>query len=339
MADVINSVFFKDLNPSIADTHDTAFYDQAARGVRGVAFAFEPHYSLNFNAPVVSSKVRYIKALIDNAIASELNDKFNLLDDGETNLILFHRKKMFEQTQARLLRAKEIINSGGYILNDIMSAKDYTADRQRFECIFIFNYIVQASIREYLEFQAHYQDHIPQEKLVPLDRFYLEILGAPVPLPAFIVPVENVIVENEKDVNHTRTSGEGAKDAPESFTCVNLATNGECVKDLYNSLVNIAKLIDPATKYLDFKKVFTGSRVTTPIKWIGTPTELYYFIKYIYADKQYLKDVNKQQWNITCHCFVDKDGIPFIPAKIKSLKTPAKSRKEIIETAGNLLCE
>lgn len=192
MADVINSVFFKDLNPSIADTHDTAFYDQAARGVRGVAFAFEPHYSLNFNAPVVSSKVRYIKALIDNAIASELNDKFNLLDDGETNLILFHRKKMFEQTQARLLRAKEIINSGGYILNDIMSAKDYTADRQRFECIFIFNYIVQASIREYLEFQAHYQDHIPQEKLVPLDRFYLEILGAPVPSPAFIVQAREI---------------------------------------------------------------------------------------------------------------------------------------------------
>ncbi len=195
MADVINSVFFKDLNPSIADTHDTAFYDQAARGVRGVAFAFEPHYSLNFNAPVVSSKVRYIKALIDNAIASELNDKFNLLDDGETNLILFHRKKMFEQTQARLLRAKEIINSGGYILNDIMSAKDYTVDRQRFECIFIFNYIVQASIREYLEFQAHYQSHIPPEKIVPLERFYLEILGAPVPSPAFIVQAREIEVK------------------------------------------------------------------------------------------------------------------------------------------------
>lgn len=62
MADVINSVFFKDLNPSIADTHDTAFYDQAARSVRNIDFEFEPHYSLNFNAPVVSSKVRYIKA-------------------------------------------------------------------------------------------------------------------------------------------------------------------------------------------------------------------------------------------------------------------------------------
>ena len=93
MADVINSVFFKDLNPSIADTHDTAFYDQAARSVRNIDFAFEPHYSLNFNAPVVSSKVRYIKALIDNAIAEELNNKFSLLDNGATPLIMFHRKK------------------------------------------------------------------------------------------------------------------------------------------------------------------------------------------------------------------------------------------------------
>ena len=339
MADVINSVFFKDLNPSIADTHDTAFYDQAARSVRNIDFEFEPHYSLNFTLPIVSSKVRYIKSLIDNAIADELNSRVSLLEGGNTNLILFHRKKIYDLTQGRLLRAKEIINSGGYILDDIMNARDYTSDRQRFECIFIFNYIVQACIREYLEFQALYQVHIAPEKLVPLERFYLEILGAPVPSPAFIVPTDNVIVEKEKSVNHAKTSGEGAKNAPESFTCVNLATNGECVKDLYNSLVNIAKLIDPATKYLDFKKVFTGSRVTTPIKWIGTPTELYYFIKYIYADKQYLKDVNKQQWNITCHCFVDKDGNPFIPAKIKSLKTPAKTRKEIIETAGNLLCE
>ena len=195
MADIINSVFFKDLNPSIADTHDSAFYDQAARGVHSVEFSFEPHYSLSFNAPIVSSKVRYTKSLIDNAIATELNDKFSLLDNGADTLILFHRKKMFELTQGRLLHAKDIINSGGYILDDIMNARDYTSDRRRYECIFIFNYIVQACIREYLEFQAHYQGHIPPEKLVPLDRFYLEILGAPVPSPAFIVQAREIEVK------------------------------------------------------------------------------------------------------------------------------------------------
>ena len=192
MNDVINSVFYKDLNPSAVDKHDSAYYDLEARTVQSTSFTFEPHYSLEFNAPVVSSKVRYIKALIDNAIADELNNKFNLLDDGETNLIMFHRKKLFEQTQARLLRAKEIINSGGYILNDIMTARDYTTNRQRFECIFIFNYIVQACIREYMEFQAHYQNYIPPGKIVPLERFYLEILGTPVPSPAFIVQAREI---------------------------------------------------------------------------------------------------------------------------------------------------
>lgn len=339
MADNINSVFFKDLNPSITDSHGSTYYDQEARSVRCIDFTFDPHYSLEFNAPIVSSKVRYLKTLIDNTIATELNDKFSLLDNGATTLILFHRKKMFELTQGRLLHAKDIINSGGYILDDIMKARDYTSDRQRYECIFIFNYIVQACIREYLEFQAHYQGHIPPEKLIPLDRFYLEILGAPVPSPAFIVPINHVELATTVNAKHNPAVVEETKNTPESFTCVNLAKNGECVHDLYNCLLSIEKLIDPATKYIDFKKVFTGGVVAIPIKWIGNPTDLYYFIKYIYADKKYLADVNKQQWNITCKCFVDKDGNAFIPAKLKSLKTPSATKKAAIEKAGDLLCE
>lgn len=339
MADIINSVFFKDLNPSIADTHDSAFYDHAARGVHSVEFSFEPHYSLSFNVPIVSSKVRYTKSLIDNAIATELNDKFSLLDNGADTLILFHRKKMFELTQGRLLHAKDIINSGGYILDDIMNARDYTSDRRRYECIFIFNYIVQACIREYLEFQAHYQSHIPPEKLVPLDRFYLEILGAPVPSQAFIVPLKPVEEAPMVIARQKPAAEEESNNSAESFTCVNYAKNGECVRDLYNCLLNIEKFIDKSTKYIDFKKVFTGGIVTVPIKWIGKPTELYYFIKYIYTEKKYLANVNKQQWNITCKCFVDKDGNPFMPAKLKSLKTPAPDTKVRIEKAGDLLCE
>lgn len=186
MADNINAVFFDDLNPSAAEVHTPAFYDQEARTVNAVEFTFEPHYSLNFDVPIVSPKVRYIKTLIDNTIAIELNEKFALLDDADSTLILFHRKKMYELVKARLANAKRIINTGGYILDDIMTARDYTSDRQRFESIFLFNYIVQASIREYLEFQARYAAHIPQDKVVPLERFYLEELGAPIPSPAFI---------------------------------------------------------------------------------------------------------------------------------------------------------
>lgn len=49
MADNINAVFFDDLNPSAAEVHTPAFYDQEARTVNAVEFTFEPHYSLNFD--------------------------------------------------------------------------------------------------------------------------------------------------------------------------------------------------------------------------------------------------------------------------------------------------
>lgn len=213
MADIINSVFFKDLNPSIADTHGTAYYDQEARSVHNIVFAFEPHYSLKFNVPIVSSKVRYVKALIDNAIANELNKKFSLLDDADAALVLFHRKKMFDITQERLLHAKDIINSGGYLLDDIMNARDFASDRRRYECIFLFNYIVQACIREYLEFQARYVDSIPENKIVPLDRFYLEVLGAPVPSPAFIEQISEIKAKKPVDSPASFHSEDAADDS------------------------------------------------------------------------------------------------------------------------------
>ena len=268
MADIINSVFFKDLNPSITDPHGSTYYDQEARSVRCIDFAFDPHYSLVFNAPIVSSKVRYIKALIDNTIATELNDKFSVLDNGATTLVLFHRKKMFELTQGRLLHAKDIINSGGYILDDIMKARDYTSDRQRYECIFIFNYIVQACIREYLEFQAHYQGLIPPEKLVPLDRFYLEILGAPVPSPAFIVQAREIEVKPALPKPGSFKPEEEVEDAYSVFLT-------EVAKYKFTEVDKVAKLAAPVQTRLICHTLKQGVPYTVAmLSYLGYPEYL-----------------------------------------------------------------
>ena len=290
MADIINSVFFKDLNPSIADTHDSAFYDQAARGVHSVEFSFKPHYSLSFNAPIVSSKVRYTKALIDNAIATELNDKFSLLDNGADTLILFHRKKMFELTQGRLLHAKDIINSGGYILDDIMNARDYTSDRRRYECIFIFNYIVQACIREYLEFQAHYQGHIPPEKLVPLDRFYLEILGAPVPSPAFIVQAREIEVKPVLPKPDSFKPEEVVEDAYSVFLT-------EVAKYKFTEIAKVSKLAAQVQTRLICHMVKQGVPYTVAmLSYLGYPE--YLKTKYHLTKEEMYRHVSKALDNV-----------------------------------------
>lgn len=268
MADNINSVFFADLNPRAAEAHTNTYYDQEARTVKSVLFSFEPHYSLTFSAPVVSSKVRYIKTLIDNTIATELNERFALLDDADTTLVLFHRKKMYELTRSRLSHAKDIINSGGYLLNDIMTARDYSSDKQRYECIFLFNYIVQACIREYLEFQARYAGYIPEDKMIPLERFYLEVLGAPVPSPAFIEQISEI--NNRKPV-----------DSPASFHAEDAADDAytvfmtEVANYNFTGLPKVAALTDQYQTRLIRHMLGEGVPYTVAmLDFLGYPTYL-----------------------------------------------------------------
>ncbi len=333
----INKMLSLELNPSTDEQHSQLWYEQQLAVTQEVAFSYPEAYALDFNLPIVSVKVKYFKRLLDNIINTELNEAFTKADTGTKNMAAYLAVNLHREVVSRLNKLKDSVSKGGYSIAELQDARDYSADKRRFEFIYLFNYLIQASIKQYLEFQERFKDKLPAGQIYGLPFFYNEVLACPVPSPAYVRPLVAPTAAPAA-VESVPENQQEQKPSTESFTCVNIARNGECVKDLYNALLKIEKLIDPSTKYIDFKKVFTGASVTVPVKWIGTATELYYFIKYIYADKHYLADVNKQQWNIACKCFVDKDGNAFVPAKLKSLKTPAKKSKDAIEKCGNLLC-
>jgi hypothetical protein len=116
-----------------------------------------------------------------------------------------------------------------------------------------------------------------------------------------------------------------------------LDKNPEAITNLFNSLKDVVRLIDPQTRLTDFKKVFSGREVTTPIVWAGTPTELYYFIKYIHNIQKSVEDARKQQWAIACHCFIGENEVRFDKSKLKALKDPNPQSVENIEKAANNL--
>ncbi len=333
----VEKIITGELRPFIKDVKGDDFYSPLFRGLAIIAPNFQPHYTINFPAPLFSSKIKYYKRLIDNSITDELNKLFELLGSSESDLILFHRKKLFEKIKSYIESVQRYIEINQFDLSEITSKyADFSVNFQHNECTYIFNYILTALIRCYLEFQAHYIQYIEEDKQYSISDFYIQILKKQTPENTFITEIPDIIpIEENLPIENVKKST--SRNDILSFLYKNLDKNPEAVTDLYNSLRDVVRLIDSQTRLTDFKKVFSGKEVVNPIIWTGTPTELYYFIKYIHNIQKSVEDAKKQQWKITCHCFIGENNVCFDKSKLKSLKDPNPQSIAKIEKAANNL--
>jgi hypothetical protein len=84
-----------------------------------------------------------------------------------------------------------------------------------------------------------------------------------------------------------------------------------------------------------FRKIFSGGEIVTPIQWIGTKEELYYFIMHIHPPKgssenPKIQPERRNIWNIVCQCFVDANTKDFVASTMKGQHDPTD------EKAGHL---
>lgn len=113
-------------------------------------------------------------------------------------------------------------------------------------------------------------------------------------------------------------------------------TNSDSTRltDLMNAL-KINKLIEKDTQLKDFRKIFSGDEIEKKIIWIGTLSELSYFIKSIHNTFQKIENTKQQLWKITSECFIQSDGKHYDKSKFRSQKPPAS--KENIDKLVQLL--
>lgn len=333
----IEKILFGELQPFRKDLKGDDYYTPAFRGLKYVTPSFQPRYKINFRAPLFSPKIKYYKRLIDNNITEGLNTHFNFLDNREADLILFHRKKIFAKVKSDLEDIQRYIIFNDHDLDEItFKFANFKDNFQHKECTYIYNYILTALIRYYLEFQAHYIQYIEEDKQYSISDFYIQILKTQTPENTFITEIPEIIpIEEDLPIENVKKST--SRNDNLSFLYKNLDTNPEAVTDLYNSLRDVVRLIDSQTRLTDFKKMFSGKAVVNPIIWTGTPTELYYFIKYIHNIQKSVEDAKKQQWKITCHCFIGENNVCFDKSKLKSLKDPNPQSIAKIEKAANNL--
>jgi hypothetical protein len=110
-----------------------------------------------------------------------------------------------------------------------------------------------------------------------------------------------------------------------SFKIKNLNTQFSKLTDLRRSLIN-KKYIHPETSLLEFRKIFSGEVVIKKIIWIGTISDLYYFIQQLYTRLQLVEDLKQEHWAVAASCFVDSKGNSYDRNKLKGSKATLKTK-------------
>lgn len=312
-------------------------YKPLIRSLAITETTFQQRYSIDFYRPF-NALTQYYSRLIDNDMAAYCNVLVATTENGSKNL----KKYWADSALNKKLKTKiedvgEIIAGSDYSLAYVDPQKNiFNVDLKHKESTYIIQYLKLSLIKAYLEIQSLYANVLHKEDILDIPDFYTRLLFEPIPNNTFIkenpaiIQIEEIpIVPNEKKPK--------SKTGVLSFVYVNLDNNPEAITDLFNSLKDVARLIDSQTRLVDFKKVFSGKEITNPIVWTGTPTELYYFIKYIHNLQNSVEDASKQQWAIACHCFVGENDARFDKSKLKALKDPNPQSIENIKKAANNL--
>ena len=145
-----------------------------------------------------------------------------------------------------------------------------------------------------------------------------------------------VIEIESKPVTSTKKQPKPQDAVLTSLTYKQLAINSDKLNDLHDSL-KLNLFIAQNTSLSNFKRVFSGKEVTTPIVWTGNISEMYYFIKLIHIEHKYVDDLKQKQWQVTCICFIDKNGELFDRSNFRSLKRPKLTGDKIAVQKANEL--
>ena len=94
---------------------------------------------------------------------------------------------------------------------------------------------------------------------------------------------------------------------PNAYTYTKYISNLSALSD---TLVSLKKnnFVAQDTDIKDFRKIFNDTTPSKPITWIGTISELAYFIKYLHNELKLIQEIKTNIWKVTSKIFVDDNG-------------------------------
>ena len=326
MMKAIEDILYSDMNPLRPDKRGEDYYKPAFRQLKPVDEEFDAHYQITFDAPVVSTKVKLLKRSIDNAIATKLNELFRDDEHMSQNRVLFIRKKLYESICSYLSEIKDVVNRNNLDLEAFLITKDYSNTLQLNESTFVFHYLILALIRCYMEFQQHFIEYIEEDKQESIDDFFVQVLQKSLPSKVGIKEIVHIdvpIVE-EKPKNKATTA-----EIIMAFRYTKLQAESDKINKLFAELKKHGA-ISKDLPITEFKHLFSGVPVSTPIPWIGQKSDLYYLFELLMNEHKVLEiPKGTGLWKIVDACFVDASGKHFGSEKLRTQKAAKKTKADI----------
>lgn len=291
-------------------------------------------FEIEFFRPF-DNKTKYYSRLILNTVKSDFDILYQTIDeDRNENLIRYYLNDILnKRLKTRLKDLGELLKEKDYALAyaDPINTS-YQLDQTHKANTYIMQLLKLGYMQLYLEVQEAFKDWVDDVFIV--EDFYTQLLNEPIPEQLHIKKLQVIEVTPEP----ARKPKPKTTDKPipfNSFTYKQYNTSPDKLGDLWDSL-KLNNFISADTPLATFKKVFSGSKINTPVTWTGNISELFYFVKRIHKDLQLVEDLKQKQWQVTCICFVDENGEPFDRSKFRTLKRPNLTGDKI-DNAVNLL--
>ncbi len=332
---IFDEIQYKELRPWLpAFQHDEMFEEMLSE-IKLTPSQTSFHFKMDFYRPF-NNKTTYYHKLLTNETDKCSNTIITLISDKKDirvqkyllDLILKKALKSRLRDLGTLIKDRHLDLS---YINPKTSTFDIDPDHK--SDTYIIHLLKVCYIKIFLEIQHVFKDLRPT-LLIPED-FYTQLIREPVPDNFFISEIQPPISIESVEVQSVPPQPTPSDISLMSFTYKGLAKESDKLNDLHDNLKK-NNFIARDTTLVNFKKVFSGKEINTPIIWTGNQSDFYYFIKLIYSKHDLMEDLKQKQWKVACSCFLQLDGKPFDATKIKFMKTP-KLTRELIEHAVELI--
>lgn len=334
VTEILDDILYGDRRPWLeVETSDEKYFslkEEIKEMIPQIPLRFE----IEFPRPS-TNKTKYFYRLISNAVVEYSYRIISLIkEDDNENLVKYYLNDILNKHLKNRLRElgnliKEKDFAPVYISRNYVPSSE---DKNHQDNTYIIQFLKLAYMQIYLEVQEEFKTEIA-DILIPED-FYTQLLNEAVPEN---IPIRRRIIIEVDSIHTGNISVRPSENRGSafSFTYKQFATNPEKINDLHDNLLK-NKFIAADTSLTSFRKIFSGKKVTVPVKWLGLPSELSYLIKLLHNEHKLVQDLKQKQWKVVPLCFVDKDNNAETYFNIRKLQRP-ETKGYLLESAVKLL--
>ena len=178
----INSILFGELRPWLAENNGKSdmYWKTMLRETTAIATDYTPTVKIIMDDSLLfSSKLKYYKLLIDNAVNEYLNNVFVQTEIYTDICLKLKKVKTTRESTSGLIRdsLEEVARSGVKGSSLLDEDADYNEDKPAKESCLIFNYVIVALARCFFEVQNRFAKEIGKEDIYTIPSFCSTFLG------------------------------------------------------------------------------------------------------------------------------------------------------------------